>query len=120
MDFTTQLKEEDERHIREGLTEDELELFDLLKNAKMTKEEEQQVKLAAKSLLTRLVDEQPKVLIQDWWKDGKTKLSVKNAIDEVLDNQLPPTYDRVLFTEKRDKVFDLVEDFARHGRKWAA
>jgi type I restriction enzyme, R subunit len=120
MDFTTQLKEEDERHIREGLTEDELELFDLLKKDKMTKAEEQQVKLAAKSLLTRLVDEQPKILIQDWWKDGKTKLSVKTAIDEVLDSQLPPTYDRVLFTEKRDKVFDLVEDFARHGRKWAA
>ena len=29
--FSKELKEETERHIREGLTEDELELFDLLK-----------------------------------------------------------------------------------------
>jgi len=48
--FTKDLKAESERHIREGLTEDELELFDLLKKDKMTKEETQKVKLAAKSL----------------------------------------------------------------------
>ena len=48
--FTKDLKAESERHIREGLTEDELELFDLLKKDKMTKEETQKVRLAAKSL----------------------------------------------------------------------
>lgn len=31
MQFTEDLRAEDERHIREGLNEDELELFDLLK-----------------------------------------------------------------------------------------
>ena len=34
--FTKDLKEESERHIREGLTADELEVFDLLKKDKMT------------------------------------------------------------------------------------
>ncbi len=34
--FTKDLKAESERHIREGLTEDELELFDLIKKDKMT------------------------------------------------------------------------------------
>ena len=69
MKFTKDLKEESERHIREGLTEDELELFDLLKKDKMTKEETQKVRLAAKSLLHRLREESPKVLVQDWFKD---------------------------------------------------
>ena len=42
MKFTKELKAESERHIREGLTEDELELFDLIKKDKMTKEETQE------------------------------------------------------------------------------
>jgi type I restriction enzyme, R subunit len=120
VDFTANLENEEERHIREGLTEDELELFDLLKKENMTKDEKQKVKLAAKALLSRLVDEHPKVLIQDWWKDGQTKESVKTAIDEILDKELPETYDRRLFTEKRDNVFQLVEQLASHGQKWAA
>ena len=40
MKFTKDLQAESERHIREGLTEDELELFDLIKKDKMTKEED--------------------------------------------------------------------------------
>jgi type I restriction enzyme R subunit len=34
--FAKEMKEESERHLREGLTEDELELFDLIKRDKMT------------------------------------------------------------------------------------
>lgn len=34
MQFTEDLRAEDERHIREGLNEDELELFDLLKKTR--------------------------------------------------------------------------------------
>ena len=37
--FTKDLKAESERHIREGLSEDELELFDLLKKDKMNEKE---------------------------------------------------------------------------------
>jgi type I restriction enzyme R subunit len=65
VNFTEQLKEEAERHIREGLTEEELELFDILKKEKMTQDEERRIKLAAKSLLHRLLEEQPKILVQD-------------------------------------------------------
>lgn len=36
MDFTAELREEGERHIREGLTEDELEVLDLLRKDTMT------------------------------------------------------------------------------------
>ena len=118
--FTKDLKEEAERHLREGLTEDELELFDLLKKDKMTKEETQKVRLAAKSLLHRLREETPKVLVQDWFKDSQTKRRVQSAVEEVLHRHLPDSYDRILFKEKCDKVFDVMLDYAVQGLKWAA
>ena len=118
--FTQDLKEESERHIREGLTEDELELFDLLKKDKMTNEETQKVRLAAKSLLHRLREESPKVLVQDWFKDGQSKLRVRSAVETVLNTHLPESYDRVVFTEKCNNVFDLMLNQASQGLKWAA
>jgi type I restriction enzyme R subunit len=120
MKFTKDLKEESERHIREGLTEDELELFDLLKRDKMTKDETQKVRLAAKSLLHRLLEESPKVLVQDWFKDSQTKRRVQSAVEEVLHAHLPDSYDRVVFKEKCDNVFDLMLNYAMQGIKWAA
>jgi len=118
--FTQRMKDEDERHVREGLSEDELELYDMLKKDTLTKAEEQEVKLAAKHLITRLLEEHPKVLVQDWWKDGQTQLKVKAAVEQVLDNDLPDSYDRILFKEKSDNVFDLIVEFAAQGKKWVA
>ncbi|MEE8059115.1 MAG: type I restriction endonuclease subunit R [Pseudomonadales bacterium] len=120
MRFTQGMKDEDERHIREGLSEDELELYDTLRKDKLTQAEEQKVKLAAKHLITRLLDEHPKVLVQDWWKDGQTQRKVKAAVEQVLDKDLPDSYDRILFKEKSDNVFDLMVDFAAQGKKWVA
>jgi type I restriction enzyme R subunit len=120
MKYAEDLRAEEERHIREGLTDDELELFDLLKKDKMTQEETQKVKLAVKSLLHRLLEEQPKVLVQDWYKDTQTQKQVRSTVEKVLDSELPESYDRVLFREKCDNVFHLMLDYASHGRKWAA
>ncbi len=120
MKFTEELKAEDERHIREGLSEDELELFDLLKKDKMNQEETQKVKLAAKKLLHRLVEEKPKVLVQDWFKDSQTKEIVRSAVEDVLHQTLPESYDRVLFKQKCERVLDVMLDYASHGQKWAA
>ncbi len=63
--FAEDLRQEDERHIRLGLSQEELELFDLLKKDKLTKAEEQDVKNAARHLLKRLKEQQPRVLVQD-------------------------------------------------------
>lgn len=118
--FAEGLKEEDERHIKEGLSKDELELYDILKKEKMTKAEEIKVKNAAKHLLHRLIEEQPKVLIQDWFKDRQSQLRVKKAVDDVLDKELPETYGKDLFKSKSEKVFALVYEYASKGLKWAA
>lgn len=118
--FAEEMKAEDERYTREGLSKDELELFDVLKKDKMTKDEEVRVKNAAKHLLKRLVEEKPKVLVQDWFKDSQSQLTVKSAIDTVLDGDLPDSYDRVLFKEKSQKLYDLVFEYASKGFKWAS
>lgn len=120
MKFTKDLKAESERHIREGLSEDELELFDLLKKEKMTAEETQKVRLAAHSLLRQLRDESPKVLVQDWFKDAQSKLKVRSAVETVLHATLPDSYDRFIFTEKCNNVFDSLLNYASQGVKWAA
>ena len=114
------MQDEAERHVREGLTEDELELFDLLKKDGLTKDEEQRVKLAAKHLLRRLVEEQPKVLVQDWYKDAQTQTRVRSEISRVLNTDLPESYDRALFEQKCAKVYELATEYAANGRKWAA
>ena len=64
--FAQSLREEEERNVRLGLSEDELEIYDLLcKNAKLA--EEQKVRLAAKRCkINRGVS---KVLVQDWFKN---------------------------------------------------
>jgi len=117
--FTKDLKEESERHIREGLTEGELELFDLLRKDKMTRDETQKVRLAAQSLLHRLREASPNVLVTDWFKDSQSKSRVRSAVESVLNEHLPGSYDRVVFTEKCNNVFDLMVDYASQGVKWA-
>lgn len=119
MAFMEKLKEEDERHIKEGLSEEELELFDLLKKDSLTKDEEQKVKNAAKYLLKRLKEEKPTVLINDWHKDTVTKLQVQSAIKTVLDQYLPESYDRTVYSNKCDTVFEHLISMAATGDKRA-
>ena len=119
--FAQDLKEEEEHHVREGLTEDELGIYDLLCKDKMTKAEEKNVRLAAKALLKRLTKERPKVLGQDWFKDSQTRLAVRDEVGAVLDEYLPDvSYDKNPFAEKRDKIFELTLDLAINHRKWDA
>ena len=119
--FAQDLKDEDERHVREGLTEDELEIYDLLREDKMTKSEEKKVRLAARALLKRLTEETPRVLVQDWYKDSQTRLAVRNEVGAVLDKHLPEeSYDKDLFMKKRDRIFELTLDLAINHQRWAA
>jgi len=118
--FAEQLREEEERGIRNGLSESELELFDLIQKAKLTKKEEQDVKNAAKHLLKRLKEEKPAVLIQDWYRDTQTQLKVKDAIETVLDTDLPDSYDRKDFSNVCNRVFEHVFVQASKGNGWVA
>jgi type I restriction enzyme, R subunit len=45
---------------------------------------------------------------------------VRSEIERVLHQDLPDSYDRSLFKQKCDNVFDLALDYAQRGKKWAA
>jgi type I restriction enzyme, R subunit len=76
-----------------------------LKKENLTKAEEQEVKLAAKNLLKRLLEEKPTVLVNDWFKDTQTKLQVDKVIGNILEQYLPESYDRIVFKDKCNTVF---------------
>jgi type I restriction enzyme R subunit len=105
MAFMEKMKDEEQRAAREGLSESELEIFDLLKKENLTKEEEQKVKLSARNLLKRLKEEKPTVLINDWHKDTQTRIQVQDAIKTVLDAYLPDSYDRPLYSTKCENIY---------------
>lgn len=117
VEYAQGLQAEEERHIKEGLTPDELELFDILKKENLTKAEEIKVKNAARHLLKRLVEEQPKVLVQDWFKDRQSQIKVQTAIETVLNDDLPESYEKDVFKSKSGKLFDLVFEYASRGMK---
>ena len=115
MDFVEKMREEEMRAAREGLTEAELEIFDLIKKENLTKDEEQKVKLAAKNLLHKLKEDKPTVLITDWYKDTQTRFQVQAAIKKVLNDTLPQSYDRTVYSNKCDIVFDHFLMMAQNG-----
>ncbi len=74
----------------------------------------------SESLLSRLRQESPKVLVQDWFKDVQSKSRVRSAVESILDKHLPESYSRTVFTEKCNKVFHVILNYASQGLKWAA
>lgn len=113
------LKAESNRANFEGLTEEELELYDLLvKGKKLTRTEEQAVKLAAKGICTKLTEEKTELFVVDWYKDDQPKLKVKQAIEKVLDDDLPLCYDKESFNSKTNLLLNHFIDMSIQGYGW--
>lgn len=118
--FMEELRAEEERHIKEELTEEELELFDLLRKEKLSKAEEQKVKLAAKELCNTLLSKKNELFVVGWQNDPQPKEKVKAEIIESLNRHLPDSYDREIFTVKSNVVFEHIVDQALMGYNWVA
>ena len=115
------LKGEQNRHNTEGLTEEELEIYDLLiRGKKLTKAEEQKVKLAAKNLFHKLTVDKDDLLVVDWYKDDQPKLKVKSAIENALNEDLPESYDKEAFEAKTNLLLNHFIDMAIQGYGWVA
>ena len=113
------LKEEAERPNLMGLTEEELEIFDLLtKGKKLTKAEEQKVILSSKNLFKKLCENRTNLFVADWYKDEQPKAKVKDAIMETLDAYLPESYDKEVFVVKTDLLLNHFIDMAVQGYGW--
>jgi len=101
------LTDEEQRHVQEQLTEEELAVFDLLTkpDPTLTPAMEIQVKVAVRDLLAKLKSE---LLVLDWKKRQATRAAVKVGIDQMLDAELPEVYDRALFARKAEAVYEHV------------
>lgn len=115
------LKKEDSRAYEEGLTEEELEIYDLLiMGKKLTKAEEQKVKLAAKNLYNTLLQKKAELMVVEWYKDVQTKALVRDAISAELDKDLPNSYDVDSFNAKTDLLLNHFMDMSVQGYGWIA
>lgn len=77
------LEKEDARAVSEGLTEEELAIFDLLaqSDANLSEKERQQVKKVTRVLLQKLKNK----LVIDWRKRQQSRAAVKLSIEECID-----------------------------------
>lgn len=100
------LSEEEARSKREGLSEEQLAIFDLLRLDKdLTTKEKNKIKTLAQELLDKLQTENLKV---DHWMDKpQTASAVRKTINDYLFEQLPyPTYEDGDINLKTDLVFE--------------
>lgn len=102
-EFTRGLTEEEQRHVAQGLSEEELAIFDILTKPEptLTKQEEAEVKKVAKTLLQTLKWEK---LVLDWRLKQQACAEVQETIAEVLDT-LPAVYSKELFDAKRELAY---------------
>lgn len=115
------LKKENNRAYEEGLTEEELEIYDLLIMGKhLTKAEEQKVKLAAKNLFNTLMMKKAQLLVIEWYKDEQTKALVRDTISAELDKDLPDAYDKESFNSKTNLLLNHFMDMSVQGYGWVA
>lgn len=113
-----QMEEEERRAVREGLSEEELTIFDLLTRPepKLTKAQEAEVKKVARELLQKLED----LRVEHWRQNQQTRAAVQSEIRFKL-NELPETpYPQELWEEKVEAVWQFVYHHAGAPRQRAA
>jgi restriction endonuclease HindI-like protein/PRC-barrel domain protein len=104
--LSRRLTEEQQRHVREQLTEDELTVFDILTRPgpDLTPDERDEVKKVARQLLEKLKS----LLVLEWRQKAQARAQVRLAIEDVLDDGLPRAYSRELYKQKCSALFEHV------------
>jgi type I restriction enzyme, R subunit len=99
------LTEEQERHVREHLSEEELTIFDILTRPgpRLSTEEREEVKKVARQLLERLTA----LLVLGWRQKIQSRAKVRIEIEDSLD-RLPHSYTEELYKGKCDALFEHV------------
>jgi type I restriction enzyme R subunit len=108
IELAKSLDEEEQRAVKENLSEDELAIFDLLLKENLNPNEVDRIKAVAKDLWAKLKTEK---LVLDWREKESTRAGVKSTIFDVLYNELPePTYEESDCEEKGITVYNFVYD----------
>jgi type I restriction enzyme R subunit len=96
------ITEEEQRAAKEGMSDEELAIFDLLKKDGLTSDEEKQVKSVASELLLKIKDK----LVLDWRKYEDRRTNVEVAVEDHLFYNLPQkSYDGGLCKVKAHQVY---------------
>ena len=85
--LTGSLSVEQQRHVREHISEEELTVFDILTRPgpKLSAEEREEVKKVARQVLARLKS----LLALDWRRQTQARAKVRLTIEDTLDSGLP-------------------------------
>jgi type I restriction enzyme R subunit len=100
------LSEEQQRHVRENMSEEELVIFDILTRPApdLTAEERAEIKKVAHLLLERVKG----LLVLNWRQKSTARSQLKLTIEDVLDEGLPRAYTPELYQKKCSAVFEHV------------
>jgi type I restriction enzyme, R subunit len=101
--LSRQLSEEEQRTAREGLSEPELAVFDLLTkpDPELTDEEREEVKRVARKLMGHIQDR----LVLDWRRKAQTREAARGLVKDILE-ELPDAYGPDVWERKASIVFD--------------
>ena len=104
--LSNSLNDEQERHVRENMSEEELVIFDILTRPapELSGEERAEVKKVARELLGRL----KALLVLNWRQKAAARSQLKLTIEDTLDAGLPRAYTPELYHQKCSAVFEHV------------
>lgn len=106
-DFVDEMTDEEHRAAREGLSEAELAIYDLLTtpDPKLSKAQETEVKTIAKQLLAKLNDA---VASLDWLRSQETRGHVRHQIKQAMNDLPQEPYPDDLWQAKVESVWQFV------------
>jgi type I restriction enzyme R subunit len=113
--FTKDLSEEEQRHLRENVSEEELAVFDILTRPgpDLTPVETEAIKKVCKDLLAKLKTEK---LVLAWRTKRTTRAAVQLEIAKMLDTGLPEKYTIDLYEQKCGVLFQhVLEKYPESG-----
>ena len=104
--LSVSLNDEEQRHVRENMSEEELVILDILTrpSPELSTEERAEVKKVARELLIRLKS----LLVLNWRQKTTARSQLMLAIEDVLEDGLPRAYTPALYKQKCAAVFEHV------------
>jgi type I restriction enzyme R subunit len=106
LELSRNLSDEQQRHVRENMTEEELVIFDILTRPapELSSQERAEVKKVARELLAKL----KQMLVLNWRQKSSARSQIKLAIEDMLDTGLPRAYEKPLYEQKCAALFEHV------------
>lgn len=106
LNLSRNLNDEQQRHVRENMTQEELVIFDILTRPApaLSTEERTEVKKVARHLLGRIRE----LLVINWRQKASARSKVKLAIEDELDTGLPNAYTPDAYRQKCSAIFEHV------------